>query len=176
MPFAVRIVDHEIQVAGAHVNGGYLDPAHDVENKIREGATIWHRTGDAGHLDEAGRLWLMGRVGSEVAINDTPVFPFAIEVAARGWAGVVQCALTERSGAPCLVVEGDAAQLDVWRKKAAGLGISDVQILHKIPMDRRHASKVDPAPTRPIWSLPNDGRPVGESLQRRHTRKGRGRL
>jgi acyl-CoA synthetase (AMP-forming)/AMP-acid ligase II len=139
----VRIVADEIQVAGAHVNEGYLDPKHDAENKVRDGTTVWHRTGDAGRLDETGRLWLMGRVGSEVAINDTPVFPFAIEVAARGWAGVVQCALTERSGAPCLVVEGDAAQLDVWRKKAAGFGISDVQNLHKIPMDRRHASKVD---------------------------------
>jgi acyl-coenzyme A synthetase/AMP-(fatty) acid ligase len=139
----LRIVDHEIQVAGAHVNGGYLDPAHDVENKIREGATIWHRTGDAGHLDEAGRLWLSGRIGTEVDIAGAPVFPFAVEVAARGWQGVRQCALVEHSGAPCLAIEGDASMIGTWEGNAADLGIPHVKVLQKIPMDRRHASKVD---------------------------------
>jgi long-subunit acyl-CoA synthetase (AMP-forming) len=83
----VRIVDDEIQVAGAHVNGGYLDPAHDAENKVREGDTVWHRTGDAGSLDADGRLWLLGRIGSEVTLNGRRVFPFSIEVAARAGPG-----------------------------------------------------------------------------------------
>jgi long-subunit acyl-CoA synthetase (AMP-forming) len=71
----LRIVDDEIQVAGAHVNGGYLDPAHDAENKIREGDTVWHRTGDAGALGADGRLWLLGRIGSEVTLGGRRVFP-----------------------------------------------------------------------------------------------------
>lgn len=139
----LRIVGDEIQVAGGHVNRGYLDPAHDVENKIREGDAIWHRTGDAGRLNADGRLWLLGRVGSEVRIADHMVYPFSVEVAVRGWDGVRACALVERSGVPCLVIEGDIANESDWRARAEGLGIPDVQILQKIPMDRRHASKVD---------------------------------
>jgi acyl-CoA synthetase (AMP-forming)/AMP-acid ligase II len=141
----LRIVDDEIQVAGAHVNGGYLDPAHDAENKLREGGEIWHRTGDAGSLDADGRLWLLGRIGSEVTLDGRRVFPFSIEVAARGWDGVRQCALVEVSGAPCLVIEGDETMLEHWRDRASLLGIADVWALSPIPMDRRHASKVDRA-------------------------------
>jgi acyl-CoA synthetase (AMP-forming)/AMP-acid ligase II len=141
----LRIVDDEIQVAGAHVNGGYLDPAHDAENKIREGDTVWHRTGDAGALGADGRLWLLGRIGSEVTLGGRRVFPFSVEVAARSWAGVRQCALVEVSGAPCLVIEGDETKLEHWKDHAARLGIADVRALPRIPMDRRHASKVDRA-------------------------------
>jgi hypothetical protein len=73
------------------------------------------------------------------------VFPFSIEVAARGWDGVRQCALVEVSGAPCLVIEGDETMLEHWRDRASLLGIADVWALSPIPMDRRHASKVDRA-------------------------------
>jgi acyl-CoA synthetase (AMP-forming)/AMP-acid ligase II len=141
----VRIVENEIQVAGAHVNGGYLDPRHDAGNKLREGDVIWHRTGDAGRFDADGRLWLLGRTGTEVEMAGKPVFPFSVEVAVRGWDGVAQCALVERSAAPCLVIEGDASKRDHWQAMAAELGIADVHFFHKIPMDRRHASKVDRA-------------------------------
>lgn len=155
----VRIVDHEIQVAGGHVNAGYLDPAHDAENKVREGGVIWHRTGDAGFFDAAGRLWLLGRTGSEVALARGTLFPFSVEVAARGWEGVVACALVadepqaaagiaERAApgnAACLVIEGDGAHLPLWQDRAAALGIARVRRIDRIPMDRRHASKVDRA-------------------------------
>ncbi|WP_424944573.1 AMP-binding protein [Aliiroseovarius crassostreae] len=139
----VRIVEDEIQVAGAHVNSGYLDPKHDTENKIHDGAVVWHRTGDAGYFDDQGRLWLLGRMGSEVCVNGARMFPFSIEVAARGWQGVKQCALTTRNDAICLVIEGDDRHLGEWRQKAGQLSIHDVQIVSKIPMDSRHASKID---------------------------------
>ena len=83
----LRIRDNEIQVAGAHVNNRYLDPAHSKKNKIKEGGVIWHRTGDAGTLDDDGRLWLWGRVGSEIEVASGMLFPFAIEVAAQQMAG-----------------------------------------------------------------------------------------
>ncbi|MDN5786901.1 AMP-binding protein [Pseudorhodobacter sp.] len=139
----VRIVGDEIQVAGAHVNGGYLDPRHDAENKIHEGDIIWHRTGDAGRFDDQGRLWLLGRTGSQVPLAGGPVYPFAIEVAVHSWAGVTQCAVMSVGKTACLVIEGDARHLPEWRQKAIGMGIPDVRHLTKIPMDRRHASKID---------------------------------
>ncbi|NNE81359.1 MAG: AMP-binding protein [Silicimonas sp.] len=140
----LRIDGDEVQVAGPHVNEGYLDPRHDAENKINDGTKIWHRTGDAGTIDEDGRLWLLGRTGTEMEIEGRRTFPFSIETAVRLWPGVRQCALMERQGSACLVIEGDAEHLSDWRKAAADLGIARVEHA-KIPMDRRHASKVDRA-------------------------------
>ena len=58
----------EVLVAGPHVNPGYLDdPEAEAQTKVRDGDTIWHRTGDAGFLDEAKDLWLVGRVNDDVA-------------------------------------------------------------------------------------------------------------
>lgn len=139
----VRIAANEIQVAGAHVNSGYLNPAHDAENKIREGGTIWHRTGDAGYIDASGRLWLLGRAGSQVPLAESEVYPFSVETAARQWRGVTQCALLEDEGEAMLVVEGDAAEQATWQTKAKALGLKDVRHIVTLPMDKRHASKVD---------------------------------
>jgi acyl-CoA synthetase (AMP-forming)/AMP-acid ligase II len=140
---AVRIVDDEILVAGDHVNRGYLDPRHDAENKLTEDGLTWHRTGDAGYMDDAGRLWLLGRIGTDVVLAGRPTFPFAIEVAARQWPGVVGCALIMLKGDPALVLEGNKTELDTWGVAAARLGISHVRHVGAIPMDKRHASKVD---------------------------------
>ena len=139
----LRIQGHEIQVAGAHVNRGYLDPAHDAENKIAEGDTIWHRTGDAGQLDDQGRIWLLGRVGSGVTITGRQLFPFSVEVAARRWDGVRQCAMMAKDAGAYLVVSGDPQHMPVWQKNAAEFGINRVVQVDDIPMDRRHASKID---------------------------------
>lgn len=139
----LRIQHDEIQVAGDHVNKGYLDPAHDADNKLREGPRIWHRTGDAGALDDRGRLWLWGRLGSQVNVGDSTLFPFAAEVAARHWSGVVQSALMPTPTGPLLVIEGDATNLPQWQREAAKLGLTQVRHLAHIPTDRRHASKID---------------------------------
>ncbi|MEM9249654.1 MAG: AMP-binding protein [Pseudomonadota bacterium] len=139
----LRIEDDEILVAGPHVNAGYLDPRHDAENKVNRDGVIWHRTGDAGRRDAAGRLWLLGRHGSEVEVKGKRVLPFTVEVAARFWPGVRQAALVSHRKAPCLVLEGDPAHLPTWQRRASALGLSGVVPLDAIPMDRRHASKID---------------------------------
>jgi len=141
----LRICEDEVQVAGAHVNKGYLDPAQDAANKIPGGPLIWHRTGDAGRLDSAGRLWLLGRIGTMVATARGPVYPFAIEVSARYWPGVVNSALMPWEGAALLVVEGDVQHMAEWRAQAAAVGVSKLVHLARIPMDARHVSKVDRA-------------------------------
>lgn len=139
----VRIVGDEIQVAGPHVNAGYLDPGQDAGNKVREGDVIWHRTGDVGRFDDAGRLWLLGRIGTQVRLAGTDVFPFSIEVAVRSWTGVRQCAFVAGDAGAVLVIEGTAAHAPEWARKARVMGIETVLPLAKIPMDRRHASKID---------------------------------
>ena len=140
---SLRIVATEIQVAGDHVNTGYLDPARDSETKIYEDSTIWHRTGDAGRLDEKGQLWLLGRVGDQVITDEGVQYPFAVETAARMWPGAMRVALIELEQTPVLVIEGQATQIDIWRAKAAAFGIRDVRHITAIPCDKRHHSKVD---------------------------------
>lgn len=142
-PINVKIHASEILVAGDHVNSGYLDPAHNAENKVIEDDKVWHRTGDAGGFDKQGRLWLWGRVGSEIVTPTGPVFPFSIEVAARYWAGVEHSALMPVKGVAVLVIQGNTAHQDGWETAAKAFGVTKIKIINKIPMDTRHRSKVD---------------------------------
>lgn len=136
----LRLVDQEIQVSGPHVNRGYLDPGQDKDTKILEGATVWHRTGDAGQLDDAGRLWLLGRHG---AAKDG-LFPFSIETAARLWPGVTGAAFAvDNAEVPVLFLSGDAKRMADWQGRAKSIGTIEICVVEKIPMDRRHRSKPD---------------------------------
>ncbi|MFD1156925.1 AMP-binding protein [Roseovarius aestuarii] len=139
----LRILDDEVQVAGPHVNDGYLDPAHAKDNKIIDGPTTWHRTGDAGALDDQGRLWLWGRLGSDVTSDSGRIFPFTVEVTARHWPGIEQSALVRLNGHPALCIQGDPEYQPTWEKLARDIGVPRVISVQKIPLDRRHRSKVD---------------------------------
>lgn len=135
----LQIIDDEIVVTGDHVNKGYLDPSQDAANKITLAGRIWHRTGDAGRLDQSGRLWLLGRREARVG----KLYPFAVEVAARGWPGVRRAALVGIEGRAVLAVEGDRSEIGEWRTRAAALDVGTVRWVGTIPLDRRHGSKID---------------------------------
>lgn len=136
----VRIVEDEILVAGEHVVESYVDPADNAATKTRDAeGTVWHRTGDGGRFDAAGRLWLLGRTQGRIE----GLWPFAIEVAARSWPGVRRAALCPLNDKACLAIEGDTARLADWQAAAAALGVATVVALTSIPLDRRHRSKVD---------------------------------
>lgn len=137
----LRIEDDEIWVSGSHVVKGYLNPADDSASKRMIGGTIWHRTGDAGRLDEHGRLWLLGRHEARCG----SLFPFAVETAARCMRGVRNAALVNVGGSAVLAVEPDktvaAHFAQDWSRRWAG--DLRVVVVPGIPMDRRHNSKVD---------------------------------
>jgi acyl-CoA synthetase (AMP-forming)/AMP-acid ligase II len=135
----------EIIVAGRHVLPGYLDGIGDSENKIHAGGKIWHRTGDAGRLDEDGNLWLLGRAGAAVhRAGHSPLYPFEVEASLDGIPGLGRTALVEKDGQPALVFEG---RTDSPPEPActilAGLGVRRVIPLPTLPMDRRHQAKID---------------------------------
>lgn len=136
---ALKILDDEIVVSGAHVNQGYLDSRDDQGTKLRIDGTIWHRTGDAGRLDGQGRLWLMGRKNGVTG----GLYPFGIEAAARFWPGVRQAALTGLDGKPVLAIAGDEARRTEWQSQADCLAGIRVVVVGTVPLDRRHGSKVD---------------------------------
>ena len=61
---------------------------------------------------------------------------------ARAWPGVTACALARHKGKPLLAIAGDPAHLPHWQQAASRLALG-VVVLEEIPMDRRHASKLD---------------------------------
>lgn len=136
---AVELRDHEVFVAGAHVNRGYLDPADDVSTKSVRDGVLWHRTGDAARIDEQGRLWLLGR--REAA--SCGLFPFAVETAALSWPGVRQAALLAGDGRARLALAGDGLNAADMSARAKMLGDIAVVLVKEVPMDRRHNSKAD---------------------------------
>jgi acyl-coenzyme A synthetase/AMP-(fatty) acid ligase len=135
----VLIEDAEIQVAGPHVNVGYFDPSQDSATKVRRGDTVWHRTGDAGRLDDAGRLWLLGRREAQAGA----LFPFAVETAALSWPGVRQAALVPGPTLARLALAGDRLDMADLARRAKALGPVEPVRVAAIPLDRRHNSKVD---------------------------------
>ncbi len=146
---SVDIRDHEVFVAGPHVNEGYLDPAQDASTKSRDAnGRLWHRTGDAARMDAQGRLWLLGR--REAASGG--LFPFAIETAALSWPGVEQAALQADGGRGKLAISGFGFELEDLRRRARQLGDIEVVELQSIPMDKRHNSKADYARLRKLLS------------------------
>jgi len=140
----VELRDHEVFVAGEHVNEGYLDPADDASTKSRHDGRLWHRTGDAARIDDKGRLWLLGR--REAAAGR--LFPFAVETAALSWPDVAQAALLAGEGRAKLALAGHELDVAALQARAGKLGDIEVVQLKAIPMDKRHNSKADYARLR----------------------------
>jgi acyl-coenzyme A synthetase/AMP-(fatty) acid ligase len=143
---ALRIIDDEIVVTGDHVNKGYIDGRGDADNKLRIDGDVWHRTGDAGRLDDDGLLWLRGRLSAKAG----DFYPFDVEVAARSWPGVRRAALVPGSEPPLLALEGEEPEAGAWQKLSEALGHISCVRVERVPLDRRHASKVDYTKLRAI--------------------------
>jgi acyl-CoA synthetase (AMP-forming)/AMP-acid ligase II len=138
----------EIVVAGEHVIPGYVHGRGDEETKVAVDGRRWHRTGDAGRLDDDGRLWLLGRCAHAVEAPAGRVYPLQVEAAVRaGWG--LRAAFLLHGGARTLVVEGEggAAVADL-REVLAWAGIERVEAVEALPTDRRHNAKIDVAALR----------------------------
>jgi len=162
----------EILVSGAHVLPGYLDPGEDVQTKLRVGRTIWHRTGDAGYLDAAGRLWLLGRAGAVIRDGRGTLYPLAIASAARQVPGVTHAAAVAAGGRRVLAVELAAG---TPRGAATGalyerLGdrIDRVEVLARMPVDARHNAKVRYPQLQRMLGSEGDAAAAGDFLGAKH--------
>ena len=137
----------EIVVNGPHVLAGYLGGIGDEETKFLVGGEVWHRTGDAGCLDAAGRLWLLGRAGAVIRDERGTIYPFAAECAASQLAWIERSALAGHNGERLLAVQlGARAPVDAERRVRETLSwarLDRVVRLPRIPVDRRHNAKVD---------------------------------
>jgi len=134
----------EIVVTGNHVLKGYLQGIGDKETKFSVEGNIWHRTGDAGYLDDENRLWLLGR--HKKIINDEfgVAYPFSIECAAMQYAGVQYAAFVCWENQRVLVLEVTKE----FKEEALTLfkletNISKIVTIKSLPLDKRHNGKVD---------------------------------
>jgi acyl-CoA synthetase (AMP-forming)/AMP-acid ligase II len=147
----------EVAVAGGHVLPGYLnDPEAERQNKVRDDARVWHRTGDAAWMDAAGRLWLMGRVKERVqragrvwwggaAEARVVGVPELADVLHAAYIGVPDPTLGQRA---VLCVETRTGGLSDDERQAilralAPFPADEIVPLRRIPRDPRHASKTD---------------------------------
>jgi acyl-coenzyme A synthetase/AMP-(fatty) acid ligase/pimeloyl-ACP methyl ester carboxylesterase len=118
----------------------------------------WHRTGDVGHVDDQGRLWIEGRLAHVLTTPDGPLAPVGPEqhvervpevrraaVVGVGPAGVQQAvAVVEtRAGVrrPGLAPE----RLTAAVRAASPVPLAAVLVLPVMPTDVRHNSKIDRA-------------------------------
>lgn len=150
-------VTGEILVSAAHVKETY----DRLWLSQQESSNLpgWHRTGDVGHFDAAGRLWVEGRLAHVVTAPDAVVTPVGAEQAIERLEGVRLAAIAgvgpAGTQAVVAVVEtvpparkaGPAGmQLagDVRRAaREAGVQVSAVLEVPAQPTDIRHNAKID---------------------------------
>jgi acyl-coenzyme A synthetase/AMP-(fatty) acid ligase/pimeloyl-ACP methyl ester carboxylesterase len=118
----------------------------------------WHRSGDVGHLDADGRLWIEGRSVHVVHTEDGPVTPVPVEVAVERVPGVERCAavgvgphgcqqmvvvLERPTGKPGLADEADTAAVRAAVRAAGSTPVAAVLQVKALPVDIRHNTKID---------------------------------
>jgi olefin beta-lactone synthetase len=142
----------EIVVAGPHVLGEYLGaPEETRRHKILEGGIVWHRTGDAGRVDDDGLLWLMGRLGVRVTRSGTTWWSTPAELLALTTPGVRHAAYLGLPDARlgqravlCIETNGAPADLEPRLRDALHpIPIDEIRRIDRVPRDPRHASKTD---------------------------------
>ena len=83
-------VTGEVCVRAAHVKERY--DRLWVTDDAATPAPGWHRTGDVGHVDDGGRLWIEGRLVHVIGTAEGPVTPVGIERRVEAVAGVRRAA------------------------------------------------------------------------------------
>jgi acyl-coenzyme A synthetase/AMP-(fatty) acid ligase/pimeloyl-ACP methyl ester carboxylesterase len=144
----------EVIVRAAHARAGYDRLWHTQSLASRPPG--WHATGDVGHLDTSGRVWIGGRLGHVVTTAAGPVTPVRPEQAIESIPGVAAAAVVGVGPAgdqrPVAVVERDdpsrgsrLADLTLTdrAREVTGLGLVAVLEVPALPVDRRHNSKID---------------------------------
>ncbi len=156
VPDAVAVgVMGEILVRAPWVSEGYLG-LWATERAARPGAGAWHRSGDVGHVDADGRLWVEGRAVHLIHGVDGPITPVPVERVVERALGVARCAAVGVGpvGSQQLVVvlEDPAAVAGAAEAEVADavrsivdLPIAAVLTAPSLPVDIRHNAKIDRA-------------------------------
>jgi acyl-coenzyme A synthetase/AMP-(fatty) acid ligase len=147
----------EIVVRGAVVTRRYdglpeATAAAKIPDPERPGG-VWHRMGDCGRLDEAGRLWFLGRKVERVRTSEGTLYTEPCEQVFRSHPRARRCALIGVGAEPALVAEttlagtADAEQLAAELRALARLHPQTAQVKtfyfrKNFPVDVRHNAKI----------------------------------
>jgi len=152
----VKIADNgEILVSAPWVSDGYLD-LWDTQQQARlfDGDVVWHRSGDVGHFDDAGRLWVEGRTVHVIHSESGPITPVPVERAVERGSGIARSAAVGVGpvGVQQLVVVledpaskpglASTASTDEVRRLVAR-PVAAVLTVRQLPVDIRHNAKID---------------------------------
>lgn len=151
-------VSGEIWVAGEHVARAYFsNPGATAANKFQDDdGQLWHCMGDLGYRDQAGRLWLTGRMNTVIERDGEPLYPVPVEAMIESLPYIQRAALIGMGGtlsaeAAVLIVElrpGTAAP-PRWRSALGALcaqrgwHLDGVYAVPRLPVDRRHNARID---------------------------------
>ncbi|WP_137826520.1 alpha/beta fold hydrolase [Brevibacterium sp. 2SA] len=152
----------EFVVSAAHLKSGYDNLWRTSAQAARDGlgGRTWHRTNDIGHIDDAGRVWLEGRLQHVVTTPRGPVGPGGLEALIDTDPEVSRSAVVGvgPDGTQALVAVLDAegtplspglAPLDLSARLRArvaevdGQDLAAVLVAPTFPTDIRHNSKID---------------------------------
>ena len=147
----------EILVSAPHVKDAY--DRLWLTQELSSGPAGWHRTGDVGHFDVQGRLWVEGRLAHAVTAPGGVVTPVGPEQAIEGVDGVRMAAVVgvgpAGTQAVAAVVEtvppaskAGLAGADLAGKvraaaRSAGVSVAAVLVVPAQPTDIRHNAKID---------------------------------
>jgi acyl-CoA synthetase (AMP-forming)/AMP-acid ligase II len=150
----------EIIVRGDVVTRAYQNNAEETRlAKIADGGILWHRMGDVGYLDQAGRLWFCGRRAHRVVTKKQTLFSVPCEAIINEHPDVYRSALVgineQDNGikVPVIVVEPHKESrkkrrllLQEVRERAAHselTGAIEHFLVHQhFPVDIRHNAKI----------------------------------
>jgi acyl-CoA synthetase (AMP-forming)/AMP-acid ligase II len=112
----------------------------------------WHRTGDLGYCDRAGRLWLLGRRVGLIEDERGRLYPWAVEAVVNEHPAVVRSAVVGWQGQRLLYVQCDRTHRrgPRWRNLRATLAeqltwaqCDRIIPIPRLPVEPRHHAKID---------------------------------
>jgi len=133
----------EIAVGGPSVTLGYLDEPEETSRTFKDG---WLRTGDLGHLDADGYIWIDGRKGTFLKMRGVRLSFAEVEAKVTAVLGVYECAVTsvpdpEVGEALALYIVPDKDPLDLVERVRRSLPThwtcESVNIVSEIPKTAR---------------------------------------
>ena len=152
------LVTGEILVSAPHVEDHY-DRLWLTHRASRQGGVPgerWHRTGDVGHLDDAGRLWVEGRMPHVLVTANGIVTPVGPELQAESVSKVVRAAIVGVGprGVQQVVAVVETSpearrvalanpELAAAIRAAVDVPLAAVLVVPHLPTDIRHNSKIN---------------------------------
>ena len=96
-------------------------------------------------MEQNGRVWLMGRCSAKIQQHEKVIYPFGVECVAMTHEAVKRCALILHQDQVTLFIEGEKTEtvIEELQQLLNALPVEEIRFLPKIPVDKRHNSKID---------------------------------